>query len=355
MAESMKTKESTVQGAQTKETKTSRTQIAEIGKSELLKRLFEGTGYTNSEMQKLSERASESLSNSELLLEGIDFDLVYTPIKHLGYKTALLAMGPLYANCFAPKSLAYTLGLSARFVAEDIVEFWTGVVAAAKEHGVENLSLELKASVNGLAVGVTAQGVQKNTVVKSLPAPAVNDLICITGNVGAAYMGLHVLEREKAAFNKIPADKIAEYVQPDLSKYKYLLSQYLSPEINPKTIQQFKEAKLYPSAGYFITRGLAHAVKTVCGQKNFGARIFLDKIPIASQTFEMAKEINIDAITAALNGGEDYKFLFVIPIAQFEKFHKEFPNVDIIGHLTAPEHGCALITPEGAVIELKSL
>ncbi len=340
---------------QTTENKPKRTQIAEIGKEELLKRLFEGTGYVNSELQEVSESACHNVSNAILLLEGVDFDLVYTPLKHLGYKTALLAIGPLYANCHSPKSLAYTLGLSSRFVAEDIVEFWTGVVAAAKEHNIEQLSLELKASVNGLAVGIAAQGIQKNSIVKSFPKPVANDLICITGNVGAAYMGLHVLEREKAAFNKIPAEKIAEYVQPDLSKYKYLLSQYLSPEINPKTIQQFKEAKLYPAAGYFITRGLAQAVKAVCEQKNFGARIFLDKIPIASQTFELAKEINIDALTAALNGGDDYKFLFVIPIAEFEKFHKEFPNVDIIGHLTAPEYGCALITPEGAVIELKSL
>lgn len=332
-----------------------RTQIAEIGKNELLNRLFEGTGYENHELDKISLQDTHLITESSLLLEGVDFDLVYTPLKHLGYKTALFAMGPLYANCHTPHSLAYTLGLSARFAAEDIVEFFTGVVAAAKEHGVKSLSLDLKASMTGLAIGIAAQGIQENGTVALFPAVGKNDLLCITGNLGAAYMGLHVLEREKAAFNKIPAEQAANYTQPDLSKYKYLLSQYLSPEINPKTIDQFKEAGLYPCTGYFITRGLAHAVKSVCESTGSGARIFLDKIPIASQTFEMAKEINIDALTAALNGGDDYKFLFVIPLSEHERFHKEFPNVDIIGYLTAKENGAALVTPEGALIELKSL
>lgn len=332
-----------------------RTQIAEIGKNELLKRLFEGIGYENHELDRISLQNTNIITESALLLEGVDFDLVYTPLKHLGYKTALFAMGPLYANCHAPLSLAYTLGISARFAAEDIVEFFTGVVAAAKEHNIKNLSLDLKSSITGLAIGITAQGVQAAEVTASLPKIGKNDLLCITGNLGAAYMGLHVLEREKAAFNKIPADQAANYIQPDLSKYKYVLSQFLSPEINPKTIEQFKEAGLYPCAGYFITRGLAHAVKSLCENAGLGARIFLDKIPIASQTFEMAKEINIDAITAALNGGDDYKFLFAIPLSEHEKFHKEFPNVDIIGHLAAKENGAALVTPEGALIELKSL
>jgi len=179
-------------------------------------------------------------------------------------------------------------------------------------------------------------------------------LLCLTGNVGAAYMGLHVLEREKIAFNKIPADRVAEYVQPDLDKYKYILSQYLSPEINPKTVEQFKEAKLFPACGYFITNGLAAAVKQLCDEHNVGAKIYLAKIPIASQTFSMAEELNMDAITAALNGGDDYKFLFAVPVQEHERFHKEFPNVDIIGHLCRPEAGAMLVTPEGAEITLRA-
>lgn len=332
-----------------------RTEISQIGKHELMRRLFEGTGYVNSNLHKIALPGSVVMSNSQLMLEGVDFDLVYTPLKHLGYKSALLAIGPLYANCYNPHSLSYTIGISARFAAEDIVEFWTGVVAAAKEHKIESLSLELKASMTGLSVGIASQGVQKKRVLDTVPQADKNALICITGNVGAAYMGLHVLEREKIMFNRLTKEEASKYVQPDLSKYKYILSQYLSPEINPKTTTQFVEAKLLPAAGQFITNGLASAVKQLCSELDCGAKIYLEKIPIASQTMDMAKEINMDAVTAALNGGDDYKFLFVIPISEHEKFHKEFPNVDIIGHLCAKEAGAALVTPEGGMIEIKAL
>ncbi len=330
-----------------------RTQIAEIGKRELLRRLFEGTGFTNKPLFA-GDSSKQTVSINRLMMEGVDFDLVYTPLKHLGYKSALNALGPLYARCYQPKALSFTLALSARFAAEDIVELWTGIVAAAKEHYIENLSLELKASMTGLAIGITAQGEQDPKTIESAPKPSGTDLICITGNIGAAYMGLHVLEREKVAFNKIPASEMASYKQPDLSRYKYILSQYLSPEINPKIVEQFKEASIIPAAGYFITDGLAATVKELCQEHGTGAKIYLEKIPIASQTMEMAKEINMDTVTAALNGGDDYKFLFVIPLSEHEKFHKEFPNVDIIGHLCKPEAGALLVTPEGAEIPIQA-
>ena len=330
-----------------------RTQIAEIGKRELIRRLFEGTGYTNNKLTAATSGEENSIC-SRLMMEGVDFDLVYTPLKHLGYKSALYAIGPLYAKCFQPKSLSYNIALSARFAAEDIVELWTGIVAAAKEHKIENLSLELKASMTGLAIGITAQGSQEKQLLESIPKPEGNALICITGNIGAAYMGLHVLEREKVAFNKIPAAEMASYKQPDLSRYKYILSQDLSPEINPKIISQFKESGILPAAGYFITDGLAASIKELSLEYGVGAKIYLDKIPIASQTMEMAKEINMDTVTAALNGGDDYKFLFVIPLEEHEKFHKEFPNVDIIGHLCKPQAGTLLVTPEGAEIPLQA-
>ncbi|MBR5856608.1 MAG: hypothetical protein IKY70_04985 [Bacteroidales bacterium] len=330
-----------------------RTNIAKIGKRELLRRLFDGTGYTNKQLS-MAIAGEENASCSRLMLEGVDFDLVYTPLKHLGYKSALYAMGELYAKCFQPKSLSYNIAISARFTAEDIVELWTGIVAAAKEHKIENLSLELKSSITGLTIGITAQGCQSSEVINSMPKPEGNALICITGNIGAAYMGLHVLEREKVVFNKITATDVSAYKQPDLSRYKYILSQYLSPEINPKIVSQFKESGIYPAAGYFITNGLAAAVKELSLEYGVGVKIYLDKIPIASQTLEMAKEINMDAVTAALNGGDDYKFLFVIPLEEHEKFHKEFPNVDIIGHLCKPQAGTLLVTPEGAEIPIQA-
>lgn len=331
-----------------------RTKIESIGKINLLEQLFKDTGYTNSATFNYSDSTKSYLTTQSIMLEGIDFDLVYTPLKHLGYKAVLLAIGNLYASCYSPVGLSVTLALSNRFVAENIVEIWTGMLAAAKEHKIRNLSLDLTASLNGLSICMYAVGEQDLETVNSFPLPDNNSLLCLTGNVGAAYMGLHVLEREKIAFNKIPADKIAEYQQPDLSKYKYILSQYLSPEINPKSIEQFREVSLWPACGVFITKGLAAAVKELCKRYGFGARVYLEKIPIAMQTFDFAEEIGVDATTAALNGGDDYKFLFVIPLSEHEKFHKEFPNVDIIGHFTKSDAGEWLVTPEGTTLELRA-
>ena len=341
-----------------------RTQINEIGKVTLLKKLFEGTQYNNSTSIMLDGRIPDKagrtkevnnfLTVQKTMLEGIDFDLTYTPLKHLGYKASLLALGGIYAKSHNPRSLSFNLGLSARFCVEDIAEFWSGVLGACKEHNIEKLSLDLGASMTGFNIAITACGTQTVKNLATFPAVSNTCLLCLTGNVGAAYMGLHVLEREKIAFNKIPAERAAEYVQPDLSRYKYILSQYLSPEINPKTTEQFREAKLFPACGYFITNGLASAVKELCDEHNVGAKIYLAKIPIASQTFAMADELNMDAITAALNGGDDYKFLFAIPVQEHERFHKEFPNVDIIGHLCKPEAGASLVTPEGAEITLRA-
>lgn len=341
-----------------------RTQISEIGKNALIQRLFAETEYKNSATTTFTSRILDKagrtkdvnnyIVSQKTMLEGIDFDLTYTPLKHLGYKATLLALGNIYAKCYTPKGLSFSLGISARFCVEDIEAFWSGVLAACQEHKIEQLTLDLGASMTGFNIAVAATGCQSAKTLEQFPKVDTTCLLCLTGNVGAAYMGLHVLEREKIAFNKIPADKVAEYVQPDLSKYKYILSQYLSPEINPKTTEQFKEAKLFPACGYFITNGLAAAVKQMCEEQNVGAKIYLEKIPIASQTFAMADELNMDAITAALNGGDDYKFLFAVPVQEHERFHKEFPNVDIIGHLCKPEAGAYLITPEGAEITLRA-
>lgn len=331
-----------------------RTKIESIGKINLLNRLFKDTGYTNSPTFNYSDSTKSYLTTQAIMLEGIDFDLVYTPLKHLGYKAVLLAIGNLYASCYAPVGLSVTLALSNRFVAENIVELWTGMLAAAKEHKIRNLSLELTASINGLSICMSAIGEQEADIVNSFPSPCNSSLLCLTGNVGAAYMGLHVLEREKIAFNKIPPERIAEYSQPDLSRYKYILSQYLSPDINPKTLEQFREVSLWPAGGIFITKGLAAAVKELCQKYGFGARVYLEKIPIAMQTFDFAREIGVDATTAALNGGDDYKFLFVVPLSEHERFHKEFPNVDIIGHFTASDAGEYLVTPEGTTLELRA-
>ena len=322
-----------------------RTEISQIGKQATLERLFAGSGYTNAQTLPAGDAAHAVRTAHRLLLEGCDFDLVYTPLKHLGYKAVLNVLGELYAALHQPESLSVNLGLSRRFCFEDVTQLWEGMLAACREHGIKQLSLELVPSVNGLAISLAAGGVQLRSVLERVPQPRSRDLLCLSGHLGAAYMGLHVLEREKVSFTGTGE-------QPDLSKYKAVLASYLSPEIKPETVARFVEADVLPSRGYFLTRGLGEAVLRLTRDTGLGAKVYLEKIPISSQTFAMAEEIDMDVVTAAMNGGDDYKFLFVVPIERHEVFRKEFHDFEIVGHLAQPEVGPVLVTPEGAELPI---
>lgn len=324
--------------------KPTRTEIKELGRAASLERLFKDTPYTNSGVQEAREEGYNYLSCNALLLEGVNFDLTYTPIKYLGYKAVINAVGPLYSRCYKPYQLSFNIALSGKFSFEHLDWLWAGIRAAGKEHGVSNITMDLTSSLTGLSISCAAIGKQKKEISETLSKPANNFLICVTGNLGAAFMGLHVLEREKAAFSG---------KQPDLSRYKYILSQYLTPQIDSEILEQFEAAGFYPSTGYFIRHGLGDAVKQLCYDTGLGAKIFIDKIPIASQTREMAEELNIDIMTAVVNGGEDYRLLYVIPLDKNEAFQKEFKEAEIIGHLCR-DKGSYLITPEGNQIDIKA-
>ena len=334
--------------AEQKKTVPGRTEFSQIGRTRALEMLFEGSGYSNSAMIA----SGGGVAAHKIMTQGVDFDLVYTPLKHLGYKAVLNVVGEIYAAFHRPEALSVVIGISAHFCLEDIKELWSGVLVAAKEHGFKSLSLNLVPSVNGLQISLVATGVQKKSVKDKRPAPKSMDLICLSGNVGGAYMGQHVLEREKGAFLAAGQDAAK---QPDLSKYKYILAQYLCPEIQANIIDRLLEHKIVPSAGVFDCKGLAEAVHELSTATGFGAKIYLDKIPIATQTFDMASEIQMDPVTAALNGGDDYRLMFTVPIEQFELFHKEIQTFDVIGHLSQPEVGSVLVTPDGAEIPLRGL
>ncbi|MBP5210754.1 MAG: thiamine-phosphate kinase [Bacteroidales bacterium] len=327
--------------------KEKRTSFSEIGVKAAMAGLFDRTGFVNGDILL----SGNDVTAHKVMMEGVDFDLVYNPLKHLGYKAVLNVLGDVYAAFRVPSAISAVVGLSSRFSYEDMQELWTGVVAAAKEHHVKTLHLDLNPSVNGLYISLTAFGEQKKKVLSSRPEPKSKDLICLGGNVGAAYLGQHVLEREKAAFMNAPEG----VSQPDLSKYKYILSQYLSPEIPSNTIDRFLECDIIPTCGDFVTKGLAASVKRISDKTGFGAKIYVDRIPIASETFQMAEEINMDPITCALNGGDDYRLLYTVPLEKFEVFKKEIQTFDIIGHLCKQDVGTVLVTPDGAEIELKSL
>ncbi len=324
-----------------------RTEISRIGRQAALDRLFEGSGYANAQPVPV-ERRGAACTAHKLLLEGCDFDLVYTPLKHLGYKAVLCVLGELYAALREPDSLSVALGLSKRFCFEDVAALWEGMLAACREHGVKRLGLTLNPSVNGLCISLAACGAQKRTVLEKVPAARNRDLLCLSGHLGAAYMGLHVLEREKVSFTGTGE-------QPDLSPYKAVLASYLSPEIKPGLIGRFIEADILPSRGCFLTRGLGEAVLRLVRDTGFGAKVYLEKIPISSQTFAMAEEIDMDVVTAAMNGGDDYKFLFTVPIEKHDAFRKEFHDFEVIGHLAQPDVGAVLVTPEGAELPIHAL
>lgn len=323
-----------------------RTEIAAIGKRNMIEKLLTLSGMEASSTVIEGKGGLCSCSHV-ILLEGVDFDLVYTPLRHLGYKAVLYVLGDLYASLRTPEALSVNLGLSKRFCYEDVEALWQGMVAACGEHGVKRISLDLNPSVNGLCISLSALGTQKKCIIDKVPAPANMDLICLTGHVGAAYMGLHILEREKVAFTSTNA-------QPELEKYKAVLGSYLSPEIKKNTVSRFIEAGCIPSKGFFVSKGLGAAVLQLVKETGFGAKLYLDKIPISSQTFAVAEELNIDPITAAMNGGDDYKFIFTVPIEKHEVIRHDFQDYDIIGHTAKPEVGAVMVTPEGAELEIKA-
>ena len=319
--------------------KPKRTSIEEVGKINLIERLLSQTGESNDHLW---------INSHKLLLEGLDFDLVYTPLKHLGYKAISCVLGPIYAQNHIPDNISINIGLSKKYFVEDIEELWSGMVAALEEHKVNSVQLDLLPSLTGLTISLASQGKQGRELFVQTPKPLSGDLICITGNLGAAYMGLQLLEREKALFSDNPT------VQPHLESYKFILKSYLNPQVNTSVIELLNQNSIIPSDGIFISNGLADAVKRVCRKSGLGAKIFLDKIPIATQTFLMAEELNIDATTAALNGGDDFQFLYTIPLSKYESVQKEIPQLDIIGHLCSADFGTILITPDGTELELKA-
>lgn len=305
--------------------------MAQLGRVEAIRQLFEGTGYRAFEEPcwfEITDGGYVSTA-SRLLLEGIDFNLVYFPLKHLGYKSVVSVTGELYAVMALPRTLSVVLGVSAKLGFEQIKELWSGIVYAAKEHGFKSVSLDLQPSQTGLSISVSATGEDVKGI--SRPQAQSKDLVCISGSLGAAYLGLQVLERKS----------------DDLETYKMMVGDYLKPELSPQTVTQLCGEGIYPSFGYFVTRGLSDALKRLSRDSGLGVKVYADKIPFEGNSFALGRELDIDPVSAAMNGGDDCRLLYVIPISQFEKFRKDFQTFDIIGHLAQPDAGTVLVTLEG--------
>lgn len=325
--------------------------FSDLGRVEAIARLYEGTPFKPFKTGYFETSGKCFISSqSRTFIEGIDFDLTYFPLKHLGYKCVTAVTGELYAEFSFPRTMDVRLGISAKLDFQHIQEIWQGIVTAAKEHGYKDVTLDLVPSPNGLTVSVSAVGETSQLTAKRRPAPKSMDLICVSDNLGAAYLGFQILEREKRRFEESGDAK----AQPDLDAYKNLVGAYLKPQINPQTVKLMEDAEILPSFGYLVTRGLADSVKRLVRDSGLGAKIYVDKLPFAGRTFDLGKELNIDPISAALNGGEDYRLLFTIPIGKHDKFRHDFQTFDIIGHLAKPEVGAVIVTPDGVELPMKA-
>lgn len=308
--------------------------FAQLGRREAISALFKGTPYKPFTAPAAEYQNERVVNATRLLLEGVDFDLIYFPLKHLGYKSVVAVTGALYAEMAQAGTLSIVLGLSAKLSFDQVRELWSGVCAAAEEFGYKSVSLDLQPSQTGLTIALSACGpAQKDIMAQA----ASKDLLCITGRPGAAYFGLQVLEKGKSA-----ADP-----EKELERYRMLVGAYLRPELPAALPSRLAESGITPSSAYLVDRGLADALLRLTSDSGLGAKVYADRIPFESGSFELGKTMNIDPVSAAMNGGEDYCLLFSVPISQYETLRHDFQAFDIIGHLAQADVGAVLVTPDG--------
>lgn len=292
-------------------------------------------------------RGEAVLCTTDSFFEGVDFDLTYFPLKHLGYKVVTAGISDILAMNALPAQIAVSLGVSSKLPVEALQNLYEGIAFACNEQGVDLVGGDTRASMTGLVVNVTTLGHAEKKKVVYRSGARQNDLICITGNLGAAYMGLQLLEREK----RVLAD--VENPEPQFKGYEYLLEKYLKPRPRTDIVEALAAEKIVPTAMIDLSDGLASDLMQICKSSACGARIYLERIPIARQTTALAEEMHTDPVVAALNGGEDYELLFTVPLSMQEQIMKS-GLVDVIGHITPASTGCYLVTPDGAEIRLKA-
>ena len=332
-----------------------RTEIATLGEFGLIRHLTEGLELKNESSRYgigddaavLTYPEKQVLITTDLLMEGVHFDLTYVPLKHLGYKAAIVNFSDIYAMNGTPKQITVSLALSKRFCVEEMEELYAGVRLACEEYNVDIVGGDTSSSLTGLAISITCIGEADKDKIVYRNGAKETDLICVTGDLGAAYMGLQLLEREKVAL------KGKTDVQPDFSGKEYLLQRQLRPEARRDIIQKLAEEGIQPTSMMDISDGLSSELIHICTQSKVGCRIYEEHIPIDYQTAVMAEEFNMNLTTCALNGGEDYELLFTVPIADHEKV-AEMEGVKLIGHITNSNLGYALITRDGQEFELQA-
>lgn len=336
----------------------SNTEISTLGEFGLISRLTESFPLRNNSSRKgvgddaavLSYPDTEVLVTTDLLLEGIHFDLRYVPLKHLGYKSAIVNFSDIYAMNGTPRQITVSIGASSRFTVEHLEELYSGIRLACEVYGVDLVGGDTSASATGLIISITCIGDAPKDEIVYRSGAHDTDLICVSGDLGAAYMGLQLLERENAV-----AAKQGAGFEPDFAGKEYILERQLKPEARRDIIATLRENGIKPTSMMDVSDGLSSELLHICKDSNVGCRVYEDKIPIDYQTAIMAEEFNMNLVTCAMNGGEDYELLFTVPLTDHEKIEKlHGKGIRMIGYVTKPELGSALVTRDGGEIPLRA-
>ena len=347
------------------------TDISKLGEFGLIRHLTDNIKIKNESTIKgvgddcavLHYPDSEVLVTTDMLMEGVHFDLTYIDMQHLGYKSAMVNISDIFAMNGTPRQLTVSLALSKRFKVEDLEQFYSGLRLACDKWGVDIVGGDTTSSYTGLAISITCIGEARKEDIVYRNGAKDTDLICVTGDLGAAYMGLQLLEREKSVYyqqvdearkknDKRALEELRNF-QPDFAGKEYLLQRQLQTEARGDIIAQFRELGIRPTAMMDISDGLSSELMHICKESGCGCRIYEKNIPIDYQTAVMAEEMNMNVTTCALNGGEDYELLFTVPIGDNEKI-QQMDNVKLIGHITRPELGQMLVTRDNQEFELKA-
>lgn len=347
------------------------TDISKLGEFGLIRHLTDNIKIKNESTIKgvgddcavLHYPDSEVLVTTDMLMEGVHFDLTYIDMQHLGYKSAMVNISDIFAMNGTPRQLTVSLALSKRFKVEDLEQFYSGLRLACDKWGVDIVGGDTTSSYTGLAISITCIGEARKEDIVYRNGAKDTDLICVTGDLGAAYMGLQLLEREKSVYyqqvdearkknDKRALESLKDF-QPDFAGKEYLLQRQLQAEARGDIIARFRELNIHPTAMMDISDGLSSELMHICKESNCGCRVYEKNIPIDYQTAVMAEELNMNVTTCALNGGEDYELLFTVPIGDHEKI-EQMDGVKLIGHITLPELGQMLVTRDNQEFELKA-
>ncbi len=334
---------------------TQKTSLAELGEFGLINHITQYFKIQNASTVKgigddaavLDASEKQTLVTTDLLIEGVHFDLSYMPLKHLGYKAVMVNLSDVYAMNGVAEQVTVSIAVSNRFPLEAIEELYAGIQLACDTYKVDLIGGDTTSSTKGILISVTAIGKANKEDVVYRNGAKETDLIVVSGDLGAAYLGLQVLEREKQVFKVDPNN------QPDLDNYTYLIERQLKPEARKDVAGILKELEVKPTSMIDISDGLSSEIMHICSQSKVGCKIYEEKLPLDPQVISASEEFNMDSTMIALSGGEDYEILFTVPIANFDKI-KDNPNFSIIGHITAENQGMNLVTRANQEIELKA-